>query len=182
MDGRGGDDIIQGGLNIPTVIDAGAGNDTAYGGNMADVLLGGSGADTLYANGGDDLVVGGSGEDNLYGETGLDLLYGGAGSDNYYIALGDGRDIVGDDKTATSSSGGGDLSANDKIYITNQTAANLRFYQNGNDLRITDVVDVNDNGQLDDYVTVKDFFLGGANKVELVYGSDGYYYDISGWA
>jgi len=44
-------------LNVPTVIDGGAGNDEMYGGKGASMLIGGSGSDKLTGYLGNDIVV-----------------------------------------------------------------------------------------------------------------------------
>lgn len=77
---------------IPNYVDAGAGNDTVYGGYANDTLIGGTGDETLYGNSGNDTLVGGDGDDKLYGGSGDDLLMGGAGSN--VIDGGSGVDTV----------------------------------------------------------------------------------------
>lgn len=81
-------------------IEAGGGDDIAYGGNGADEIHGGSGDDFLaglasndgiYGDAGDDLIYGNSGHDNAEGGDGNDTMYGGSGTD---IMLGG----AGDDK------------------------------------------------------------------------------------
>jgi hypothetical protein len=66
---RGGDDRIEVDrtLNLPSILDGGAGNDVILGGAGADVLLGGAGNDQLYGRGGRDILIGGTGADQLYG-------------------------------------------------------------------------------------------------------------------
>ncbi len=64
----------------PNYVDAGAGDDTVYGGYGNDTLIGGTGDDTLYGSYGNDTLVGGAGNDKLYGGDGDDVLQGGAGT------------------------------------------------------------------------------------------------------
>ncbi|MCQ3830612.1 calcium-binding protein [Microbulbifer elongatus] len=65
------------------LIDAGAGNDTVYGSDLADVIEGGIGSDTLYGEGGDDLFK------LTAGDTGFDQYRGGAGTDTLQGTTGD---------------------------------------------------------------------------------------------
>src|SRR4051794_30315618 len=52
---RGGDDTIRlDKLDIPALVDAGAGNDRVFGGNGDDTLFGGDGNDRLFGRNGDD--------------------------------------------------------------------------------------------------------------------------------
>ncbi|HSB91145.1 MAG TPA: Ig-like domain-containing protein [Anaerolineales bacterium] len=88
--GLGGDDTITlAGLSLPTLVDAGSGNDlvdaSAVGPAACLTLLGGAGHDTLR---------GGAGADTLEGGSGNDLLAGGAGDDTFGIRSGDGRDVL----------------------------------------------------------------------------------------
>jgi Ca2+-binding RTX toxin-like protein len=87
--GLGGKDFIRidtesfGGqpLGANAVVDAGAGDDTVFGGSGDDRLDGGPGNDTLRGNGGADALLGGDGDDTLTGNAGNDALDGGAGTD-----------------------------------------------------------------------------------------------------
>ncbi len=69
VDGRGGDDTIIMGQNlpVPAVLDGGDGNDLLGGGPQGDILLGGSGNDTLDGNAAGDLLDGEDGDDLLLG-------------------------------------------------------------------------------------------------------------------
>lgn len=68
VSGSGGDDMVvvqvvanyngADDINVPTVIDGGAGNDTLYGGKGASMLIGGSGVDKLQGYDGNDVMVG----------------------------------------------------------------------------------------------------------------------------
>ena len=69
---------------------AGAGDDTLYGGNGHDNLYGDGGTDIVYGGSGNDDVYGGSGDDFLSGNDGDDSLSG--GGENDVLAGGDGAD------------------------------------------------------------------------------------------
>jgi len=163
----------------------GAGNDSLFGMGGNDILLGDAGSDHLEGGSGDDLLVGdngayGGGNDVLYGGSGVDRMYGNVGNDTYQYYKSDGSiDIVADDLSAANATGYG--GGTDSLYIKDVAAGDLLFYQFGNDLYVTDVADVAD-GYIDTGVKIQNFFLGGNNVIEYVYGSDGGYYDTSGWA
>jgi Ca2+-binding RTX toxin-like protein len=70
---EGADSLVMlHGVRLPTVIDAGAGNDTLAGDAEEDVLGGGFG---------DDFLSGGDNQDDLLGGSGRDVLRPGAGTD-----------------------------------------------------------------------------------------------------
>ena len=73
-DNGGSDGSSDGGLDIPALIDGGAGNDQLTGGRAADVLIGGLGNDRISGGSGDDIILGGAGKDDLSGNAGDDLL------------------------------------------------------------------------------------------------------------
>ena len=56
MDGKGGDDVILGGVG-------------------EEWIYGGAGADVIYANGGDDVIVAGGGVDTIHGGPGMDVIH-----------------------------------------------------------------------------------------------------------
>ena len=78
-----GDDhlTISGKVTLPTIIDAGGGNDHINGGAGSNIILGGDGDDHL--NGGDarDIIIGGNGADRIVGGPGYDILAGDTYSD-----------------------------------------------------------------------------------------------------
>lgn len=90
-----------------TSIDGKGGNDTIQGGNKADLFYGGDGNDNLQPGAGNDSVDGGAGNDTLSGGAGNDLLIGGSGNDS--ISGGPGNDTAwggdGDDSISGSSAG-----------------------------------------------------------------------------
>jgi hypothetical protein len=84
-------------VTVPAFVDAGTGNDDAYGGNARDMLNGGFGRDDVYGMGGgdglfggwgDDFLVGGDGNDVLYGNYGNDMINGGPGDDRLFGGAG----------------------------------------------------------------------------------------------
>lgn len=90
-----------------TSIDGKGGNDTIQGGNKADLFYGGDGDDNLQPGNGDDSVDGGAGNDTMSGGFGNDLLIGGSGNDS--ISGGPGNDTAwggdGDDSISGSAAG-----------------------------------------------------------------------------
>ncbi|TQV80513.1 hypothetical protein FKG95_10065 [Denitrobaculum tricleocarpae] len=105
-------------------------------------------------------------------------MFGGAGNDEYRFRFGDGGvDTINDANFASGNPGtGGGI---DTLWMMDTLGANIQFYQFGNDLRVTDALDTSD-GTIDEGVIIEDFFLGGNNLVEFVYGSDGVGWDLTG--
>jgi Ca2+-binding RTX toxin-like protein len=79
----GGDEIRfkDGGINKPTELNAGDGNDRVEGSAGPDLINGGNGHDRLEGRGGNDTINGGEGNDELRGGSGNDTLNGDAGND-----------------------------------------------------------------------------------------------------
>ena len=125
IEGGDGDDRIDGGADDDE-IDGGAGTDEIDGGDGDDrleagdtrvfdpalrfpnTLRGGAGDDLLFGGWGDDRLEGGPGRDIVDGSVGTDVLIGGPGDDvlldgngntTYVYALGDGDDLIFDQKT-----------------------------------------------------------------------------------
>lgn len=110
--GTDGDDVINGGYVDPTDgdrvdandalipgdgpnddrIEAGGGNDSAYGGLGNDTINGDIGNDVLGGGVGNDSLIGGSGNDVLDGGADNDTLVGGPGNDT--LRGGDGDDVI----------------------------------------------------------------------------------------
>lgn len=177
--GNGGNDTIYGNGYVDFIF-GGDGNDILNGMDNDDTLDGDAGNDTLNGGNGDDFLVGNQGSDSLYGGAGYDTVYGGADNDRYVIYKSDGGiDTINDNKTETGQAGYGGGVA-DYLYFKDVTGANIRFFQSGNDLWVTDVGDIAD-GFFDTGAVIEDFFLHGAYTIERVYGSDNAYYDISTW-
>jgi hypothetical protein len=114
--GLGGNDLIDlaiatyavpalagtGPVDQYTRVDAGAGNDTVYGGKARDVILGGIGDDRLFGSDGNDRLDGGRGRDSLRGGDGNDVVWGGLDNDtlggdsgNDFLYGGFGNDVLG---------------------------------------------------------------------------------------
>ena len=94
--GQGGNDLIELGA-LDNFADGGNDNDTLMGGAGEDTLLGGSGFDRLYGNGDNDSLDGGGRTDYLYGGKGDDTMTGGGGGDVFVIRrVGNGDDEVTD--------------------------------------------------------------------------------------
>ena len=85
----GSDGGSDGGLDIPALIDGGAGNDHLIGGAGDDVLIGAAGDDKLKGGKGNDVLSGGDGKDKLDGGKGDDVLIGGDGQDDLRGKRGD---------------------------------------------------------------------------------------------
>ncbi|WNV12814.1 cadherin-like domain-containing protein [Tardiphaga sp. 709] len=110
IQGTDGNDFLIGTPHADT-IDAGAGDDIAYGREDADTIYGGEGNDRIVGGDGDDVLIGGSGNDVIFGGAGNDILFGGAGNDVLYGE--DGNDmILADDGDDFASGGAG----NDVIF------------------------------------------------------------------
>jgi Ca2+-binding RTX toxin-like protein len=99
----------NGGVAVPSFIDAGAGNDIVLGGPVKDTIHGGDGADHIDGGFGSDQIFGEGGNDSMYGSNGNDVLRGGAGNDdirggahNDSIDGGDGDDDLYGDAGADS--------------------------------------------------------------------------------
>ncbi|HEV8604724.1 MAG TPA: calcium-binding protein [Tepidisphaeraceae bacterium] len=86
-----GSATVTGGSGNDTVV-GGSGKDTFDGGDGADLILGGGDADEIHGGGGDDSVSGDGGNDVITGDDGKDKLAGGA--DNDFIDGGAGDDEI----------------------------------------------------------------------------------------
>ncbi len=92
IDGHGGDDRIDGGLDGADWLSGGHGDDviiSSYGGE-GDLLDGGDNDDYLYGRDGNDILIGGTGDDYLSGGAGNDILIGGSQDDHHA----DGSDVM----------------------------------------------------------------------------------------
>lgn len=86
IDGRGGSDIVSGGLD-DDVASGGGGRDDVDGDVGDDRIAGGRGRDTLWPGDGNDVVRAGPGDDTVSGKDGDDRLFGGAGHDGiHYVS------------------------------------------------------------------------------------------------
>lgn len=83
-----GNDTVLGGSGLPTLVDAGDGDDSVRGFFGDDTFIGGAGNDVLDGSSGRDVLRGLAGNDSLIGQSGDDLLIGGAGRDSLLGGLG----------------------------------------------------------------------------------------------
>lgn len=105
---------------------------TINGTDYDDTITGGSGHDTINAGDDDDVLIGGKGNDTLNG---------GYGRDTYIYNLGDGIDTINETR------------GNDKIkFGAGITLNDLKFTQEGNDLRITINDDVSQSVLINDFI------------------------------
>lgn len=89
INGSGGDDIVYldsgVGFGLPFSVsiqmDGKAGNDVLQGGKMNDTILGGDGNDSIRGSDGGDSLSGENGNDTIVGETGADTIFGDSGDD-----------------------------------------------------------------------------------------------------
>jgi len=99
-DARGGDDTVilpqdqaaadASGYKPPFLFfQAGRGDDTVIGGDLADAVNGGRGDDFLSGGGGNDILNGNADDDILVGGLGNDVLNGGRGADTFVYAAED---------------------------------------------------------------------------------------------
>lgn len=91
LEGRGGDDTLNGG-DRNDYLRGDDGADSILGGGGFDDINGNAGSDTARGGDGDDWVVGGRDNDQLHGEAGNDIIYGNLGDDTAYG--GDGDDLM----------------------------------------------------------------------------------------
>ena len=106
-------------------------NMTISGTDYDDTIIGGSGNDTINAGDDDDIITGGKGND---------ILNGGYGRDTYIYNLGDGVDTISETR------------GNDKIkFGSGIVLDDLKFTQEGNDLRIIIKNDISQSILIDDF-------------------------------
>lgn len=128
-------------------------NMTINGTDYDDTIIGGSGNDTINAGDDDDVITGGKGND---------ILNGGYGRDTYIYNLGDGVDTINETR------------GNDKIkFGAGITLNDLKFTQEGNDLRIIIKNDVNQN------ILIKSFYNNVNYQVETLVFADGTTFNLS---
>ena len=128
-------------------------NMTINGTDYDDTIIGGFGNDTINAGDDDDVITGGKGNDTLNG---------GYGRDTYIYNLGDGIDTISETR------------GNDKIkFGTGIALDDLKFTQEGNDLRIT----INDD--VSQSILIDDFYRGTNYQVETLQFADGAIFNLS---
>ena len=106
-------------------------------------LNGAGGNDSIIGSKYSDTIKGGNGEDFIVGGTGNDKLYGEAGKNTFIFNTGDGKDTVYGGK-------------GEDVLVFEDNIKLLQYDKNGKDLVIHHGID--DNGVLQDTVTVKDFY------------------------
>ncbi len=126
---------------------------------LTDAIINGTTGDDILNGGlGDDILNGGEGNDTLNGGAGNDILNGGAGDDTYIFAAGGGFDTIIDTEGANILQLDGGL-----------TFADLTMTQVGNDL----VIDIASG------VTIRNFYLDGANTIEAITFDNGMSFDLA---
>lgn len=158
--GLAGDDILKGYSNNDT-LEGGDGADTLYGGQGDDLLIGGTNdsnfdtaGNTLYGEAGNDTLIGGSGNDDLEG---------GTGNDSYYFGIGSGQDRIYDyDSTAGNK---------DTVLLqAGVTPANLIVKRDQYHIYLS-------IKNTSDKLTISNWFLYDANKIEQFKFADGTTWD-----
>jgi Ca2+-binding RTX toxin-like protein len=173
--GENGNDVLSGGTGDDDLwgqagddnLDGGQGNDQLVGDIGNDSLSGGSGADTLYGDAGIDILNGGADNDRLQGggdsdilngDAGDDILYGDSGDDVFRFEIGDGQDTI----IEQGDSLGDFLKLGAGI-----TATDLIIEQDNNDLSVSHLINTTD------HITIRDWFLDPANKLNHIEFNDG---------
>jgi Ca2+-binding RTX toxin-like protein len=132
------------------------------GNNVENLTLTGTSAINGTGNSQNNVMTGNSANNSLTGGAGIDTLIGGAGADTYLFKRGSGQDTIID---FDSTPGVKDiLRFNDTAVSANQ----LWFRKAGatNDLEIS-VIGTTDK------VTVKDWYVGPATRIEEIYDGSG---------
>lgn len=134
---------------------------TIYGNALGQTITGTNWNDSINGFDGNDALNGGAGNDILEGGIGNDTLNGGAGADTYLFKRGDGQDTIQDsDQTA---------GCNDVLQFDTAVSANQLWFRKAgatNDLEISVIGTV-------DKVTVKDWYVGAATRIEEIYDGTG---------
>ncbi|MBL4762416.1 MAG: calcium-binding protein [Gammaproteobacteria bacterium] len=119
-------------LNDGNLLAAGAGDDVLIGSSDNESLIGGTGDDLLIGNAGNDILQGGDGNDRLIGGAGDDSLIGGLGIDIFALEAGD---------QGTSTTPAVD------------TIVDFTVGTNGDVLDLSDMLQSEELGSLDDYLS-----------------------------
>jgi Ca2+-binding RTX toxin-like protein len=114
--------------NLTLVGSAIAGN----GNSLANYIAGNAMNNTLFGGGGNDTILGGDGNDGINGDFGLDIITGGAGSDT--LTGGADADTFVDTAAGLNGDTITDLSAADRIVITDAILGNFNYSLSGNTL------------------------------------------------
>lgn len=186
LDGGAGNDTLRGGAGNDRLsgedgddfISGDQGNDTLSGGAGDDGLSGGGGQDSLSGGDGSDSLLAGAGGDTLNGGAGNDFLFGDAGSDTYTFD-GKGTDIINDGVTAGGGARTGSVYDKSDKLVIGYSASDWAYKREGSNLVIYSMSDKNDNGTIDNSVTIKDFYKGGHYVVETLVTSDNHTVDLT---
>ncbi len=175
-DAGGWDTLNFQGHTTDNTLDLRQGQHSSIGGREENVTIawgvdveggrGGFGNDVLIGNELNNILWGNEGADVLRGNGGNDVLRGGANNDRYEIQVGDGWDIINENKLA-----GRDTL---DLHFAERTPAlenDVTFRLLGRDLRIDLTLDV---GRANGGITVKDQVWGGSRIETLrLFGNDG---------
>lgn len=134
------------------------------GSENADLLYTTGGKVTLYGYGGNDLLGGGAQADTLDGGAGDDALQGGAGNDAYLFSFGYGHDSISENDATAGNS--------DRVIFgpeVQQSDVRVHRYRNQGSLTLS-------LGNGADTIDLRNWFSGGAYRVERIEFSDG-----AGW-
>jgi len=133
--------------------------------SASDYIEGGVGNDSINGLAGDDQLYGNAGNDTINGGSGDDLLVGGVGNDTYLFSRGGGKDT---------------------IYENDNALGNVDAIQFSNDISPDDVsVAISDNNLIfniigsSDSITVQNWYVSNANKIETVTFANGITWDIN---
>jgi VCBS repeat-containing protein len=143
----------------------------AYGSSYDDIMMGTANDDIIYGNAGNDTIDGGKGDDTLNG---------GQGDDTYVYGKGDGKDIIYDDYKYNSryQYDGGNDTLEFKEGITKDDLI-VKFSMGSNDLVIAIKEDGKSFEELNDVITIKDWFNTN-NRIENFRFSDGTILNVNG--
>ncbi len=164
LEGGAGDDRLDGGAGSDTASYAGSlesvsvnlATGSAVGGDAEGDQL--TSVENLIGSRYRDHLVGDAQSNTLEGGAGNDTLQGGAGADTYAFSSDADEDTI--DNTGRSGDG-------DRILITEGVnERDIWFSQNGDDLQIDFIGD-------DNSITVRDWFIGEANRVDYLQLGEG---------
>ena len=164
INGGSGNDTINTTGSYNT-INGGDGNDSLFIEFTNNTIIGGEGDDYIHVHGDSNLANAGNGNDFIYIEWGNSTINGGDGNDTVYmhgsnniINTGNGDDYIYGEWYNNALS---DSSGIDTLDLSNLSKNSVNFDVNGNDLLI------------DNSMTIKNWFLSSANKIENFIFSEG---------
>jgi Ca2+-binding RTX toxin-like protein len=131
------------------------------GNTLNNSVNGNVGNDTLSGGAGADVLNGGAGADTLDGGAGNDRLVGGVGGDTYLFGRGGGADVISENDT---TSGNRDRT----VFGAGVAVDQLWFRKVANNLEVSIIGGA-------DSLTITDWYLGSAFRVEEFATSDGRY-------